>query len=157
MATSQLAEVYARHVDTDIRSFADRIGMDERDLKKVVLTQNYAFTGLKVADEICMGFGYSISDLVRLGELTIVPAHERWRSAERMAADEVWLAEVSEWPDEDTGEMLPMPVPTPEEVEARVQELKKLRATLCAETEHQRARLDSDAQRARDSRQKKVG
>lgn len=112
--------------------------MDERDLKKVVLTQNYTFTGLKVADEILLGLGLNISWLVRSGELTIVPAHERWKSAERMVEDEKWVAELRG-----------LPAPTEAEIEERIAALTELRRTLCVETSEQRDRLDRDAARTR--------
>lgn len=88
--TSELAAVYAEYKDTnDFAIFADRIGMDERDLKKVLVTQLYPFTGLRVADKILMGIGQNLSALVLAEELHIVPARDSMSTAMKMVEDEI--------------------------------------------------------------------
>jgi len=146
----------------DLRSFAYRIGMDERDLKKVVVSQNYAFTGLKVADLICMGLGFSIADLARRGTLTIVPGSEHWNSSVRMAQDEYRTA-LEGVLDPETIETTPLALaykmaglepPEPEEIEDRADALRWLRERLVQETDEQRERLVRDRGRSQAARQK---
>lgn len=132
--TRELAAVYKRYADCDHRTFAERIGMDERDFKKVVVTQNYSFTGLGVADEIVNGLGLNLSALIATGELTVVPARESRNAAKRMVEDEFWAKGLE--------------APNAEDVKERVDALLRLRKKHCIPTEAQEDRLRRDSERS---------
>lgn len=71
---------------TDIGKFAEHIGMEEGNLKKILVTQKYAFTGLDKADRILLGLGLTITQLEMRGEITVVPSAKA-NSAKKMADD----------------------------------------------------------------------
>lgn len=135
-ATAEVAAVYDRYIDTDLVTFASRIGMDERDLKKIVQTQNYTFTGLRVADEIVIGLGQNVGHLIEIGELHVVPARDSANAARRIVEDEYWVEDLD--------------VPTESEMEERIAELLELRRTLCIKSPEQEERLRRDSQRSMD-------
>ena len=140
VSTRQLGDVYAKYTDVDdIEIFASRIGRDVRDLKRVLVTQNYQFVGLDYADNICLGMGLTIGSLTRSGELTVVPARGN-TAAKQMAQDE-WQTENE---DED-GNCEP---PTQEWIDQRAEELIKLRGfVLGPMTETQIAQAASERER----------
>lgn len=137
VSTAQLVEVYERHTNfTDIGLLAEVTGMDEGNLKKILVDQKYPWTGLHIADTILLGIGQDIEVLAHHGEITIVPGAAKFKGAEKMVADTQWLLE--------TSGSAPM---DDDEVAARIAELTTLRETLCATSDKQREILERDAAR----------
>ena len=128
--TSELAAVYARYADVDFGIFADRIGHDERDLKKVLISQYYPFTGLRIADEICMGLDRNVTHLIFNGELHIVPARESLATAMKIVEDYLYAQQA----------YAPEFEMTKIEKQVMAQGLVDLRRELCQPTEAQIAR-----------------
>lgn len=146
--TAQLAEVYHRYTTySDIGLFAEKIGMEEGNLKKILLTQKYPFTGLHNADLILLGLGLNISQLARTGEITVVPAGEKWHSADRIVADLQWMRETSGSYATEEGEIVGSTPMDDNEVAAHIAKLKELRVTLCAPSDKQREILERDVAR----------
>jgi len=69
---------------------AERIGMDVRDLKKIVSLGKYRTTGIGLADRILTGIGANLTSLADTGELTVIPSPGPEAPA-KMAEDEFWL------------------------------------------------------------------
>ena len=118
VATWQLSEVFHRYNQNTMEQVSAHIpfGMHVRDLKKVVLTQAYAFTGLHVADRIFLAINKNISALAMSGEIIIIPANTK-AAPVRMAQDEFWIKGIE---------------PTQEELLYRASELEGLRDGMLA-------------------------
>lgn len=151
--TAELAALYNERTDCDLRTFAARIEMDERDLKKVVVSQHYPFTGLFVADKIVTGLGENISALIGDGELHLIPARGS-RNAARRIVEESILTEndevcvVHEIDSIEGLEALGIGVPSDEEIEKRIAKLLALRGELAIKSPEQEERLRRDAERS---------
>lgn len=137
--TAELARLYDQYIDvSDIEIFAARIGMDERDLKKIVQSQHYPFTGLRIADKILDGLDLNLSALVERGEIHVIPARDSMKAALRIVEDEIWATE--EDPD--------FVRPSDEEIEARAKALLLARETYVVKTPEQEERLRRDSLRS---------
>ena len=136
--TWQVAAIYKKYRDKDISIIAERCEMDVRDLRKYVITQNWSFTGLKVADKIFVALGLSLNTLVENGEVVIVPKVAAMKTALRMVEDEIWAAN-------EFGDGLVM---TDEEKRARAVELVALREKLCEKTPEQAERSKREWERS---------
>jgi hypothetical protein len=113
VSTRELGEIFQRFFpeDAELLYFAQEVGIDDRELKRIVYLNTYQWVGLDKADRILLGLGLNISHLASIGEITIIPASNK-RAAIQMAGDEFWAK----------GE-----TPSPDELETRADELRKLR------------------------------
>lgn len=153
--TSELATLWEKYTDTDLVTFAERIGMDDRDLKKIVIYQNYAFTGLRAVDMIVTGLGLDLHSLVEDGELHIVPSRATVSTARKIAEDEFWTTHEESIHDEHSVRVLERElIEREDEIVARALELVELRNTLCAYSEAQQDRVRRDSERS-NQRQKR--
>lgn len=133
VSTRELGEIFDAHLDVDAEIFADRIGMDLRELKRIVVTQSYQWVGLDKADRICLGLGLTIGALTECGDLTVVPAWGE-QAAKKMAQDEFWVADET---------------PTAKQLAKRTKELAKLRGFVLGPlTPEQQAHRLADQERA---------
>jgi len=123
--TPQLAAVFHRLRDKSVPMaiVAERVGMDVRDLKKVVNLMKYHTTGIGLADRILTAIGHNLTHLAESGQLTIVPSPGE-DNALAMARVE-WSLRVA-----DGGTY-----PGPPERRRRVQELVRLRHEVLARYE----------------------
>ena len=80
--TPELARVFNAYRDKSVPMslIAERIGMDVRDLKKIVSLGKYRTTGI----------GANLTSLADTGELTVIPSPGPEAPA-KMAEDEFWL------------------------------------------------------------------
>jgi hypothetical protein len=134
VSTRELGEIFQRHFPADafLADFAEAIGVDDRELKRILINHTYQFVGLDKADRILLELGLNISHLVSLGEITVVPAGNK-RAAIQMADDEFWAK----------GE-----TPTREQLECRAAELRDLRGwVLGPRTPEQEETLAADKNR----------
>ena len=93
-ATREFAEMFNRYLTVPLTTFADQIGMDIRDLKRIVGdSPKHDFVGLKTADRLMMGLGMNITEVVRRGEVTVIPGSSS-NDALKMAEDEFWVRQV---------------------------------------------------------------
>lgn len=91
VAVIEMAAVFEKYVDCDIRTFAERIGMEESTLKHNLAGKDGPFIGLKTVDKIVLGLGQDLHTLTTSGELTIIPARGSRNSARRMIEDTLVL------------------------------------------------------------------
>lgn len=161
--TSHLAAIYMAHVDVDHATFAERIGMPERQLKSIVHHQEYAWVGLANADRIIMGLGLP-SSVIGSDELPIVPGGSNLDfAAGRMARDEMYAtisSEINAPVEYDPAieaeiEALLAERISDAEVAARKADLLALREQYCTLTPEQRERLDRDHERSKKRMRKK--
>jgi len=134
VSTRQLGDIFRRHFpdESQLGQFADEVGIDARELKRIVYQQTYQWVGLDKADRILLALGLNISHLVSLGEITVVPTRHK-RAALLMAEDEFWAR----------GE-----TPTGSELAERADELLKLRGwVLGPKTELQEEVAEGDRMR----------
>lgn len=137
--TAELVALYEQYSDTDLVTFAARIGMDERDLKKIVLTQDYAFVGWTKTEKILEGLGLNSSVLLNQGLLHEVPARDSRKTAQKLAEDEFWRKV-------EVGDRLSPP--TEREMNERITELLALRDETVVKSPEQAERLRRDSERA---------
>jgi len=130
VATRELKAIFDARQDVDIDIFADRIGMDQRDLKKVVGDEpKSVWIGLRNADRILLGLGLTMGDVTLNGVFdevskTLLPLHVipagNHTAAKRFAADEFYCKAGVE----NTA--------TPQQIAARAEGLRALRAQVLA-------------------------
>jgi hypothetical protein len=72
--TPQLATVFHQLRDKSVPMavVAERIGMDVRDLKKIVNLSKYRTTGIGLADRILTAVGGNLTALAETGDLTVI-------------------------------------------------------------------------------------
>lgn len=127
-------EQYLKDTGESFDSFARRVPMDEQDLKKTLVSQNYAFTGLATADKILLhGMGFNISQMAANGEIHVVPARSSRKAARYMVEDRCYAFDLDF--DED-------------EIVAEIDELLEARERYVVPTEAQKERLRKDVRRA---------
>lgn len=110
------------------------VGIEKRNLNKILVTQDYPFTGLGTADKILLAVGQDIVLLAERGEIDIIPATDKWNSAERMVEDAQWVLDVAG-----------MPPMSDDECADRVLRLKAKRDHLTSKAYEQRL-LDREAE-----------
>ncbi len=153
--TAELAAVYEKYTDTDLVTFAERIGMNDRDFKNVVVYQKYVFQGLRTVDMIVTGLGLDLHGLVEDGELHIVPSRATVNTARKIAEDEFWTAHEESIHDEHSVRVLERElIKRDDEIVARALELVELRNTLCVKSAEQQERVRRDSERSNE-RQKR--
>lgn len=160
--TKELAATYWEHVDVSTEEFSGRIEMSERDLKKIVVEQRYSFQGMSTVERICDGLGIDADELLRSGELTLLPSaamRSLDKNARRMVEDEIWCKVYAElnFPlsvsaseaNRRTDEMVKQRFAEigDEEIEARIQRLKDLREEKCSLSPEQADRLRRESAR----------
>jgi DNA-binding Xre family transcriptional regulator len=129
VATRDLA-AFLEKVAYEPISLQHAVGITTRDLLRIT-TQEYQFTGLNIADKICVFLGYKVDDV-----FTIIPKHTITSSL-KMAEDQF----------RDHNEEIQA---TQEELFARAAELRDLRAEVLGEkTDEQKQKLAQDRARAK--------
>jgi hypothetical protein len=114
-ATKELAACFYRHLDgQSLDSVAKRVGMDPRDMRRIVALQKHDFVGLHSADRIMMSVGVNVVVAEQDGMLHAIPGRS-FKDAMRMAEDEFLTR----------GE-----IPEEEEVIKRAKELRVLRNSI---------------------------
>lgn len=112
--SKQLAQL-VRMSGVKVGVLAQRIGMDESDLRKhVINTKPNQWTSLMIADRILLGIGLNITHLELSGEIDVIPAVGN-TAARKMAVDYYWARDE---------------IPTREEVTKLAKELEKKRKRL---------------------------
>lgn len=153
--TAELAVLYQEKTDCDYRTFAARIGMDEGDLKKIVVTQKYAFTGLTWADKIVMGLGENLSLLVHDDRLHIIPARGSLNAARRIIEDTLVLSATETMEEarlsiKDVIDQGLLPPTSVKEMQRRAEKLIALRGELALATPEQADRLRRESERSKE-------
>jgi len=86
----ELAAAFHRYRDRSVplARIAERLGMDVRDLKKIVNEVKYRTVGLNLADRVLTAIGQNVTHLDLLGEVRVFPTS--LKGAQRMARDEFY-------------------------------------------------------------------
>lgn len=127
----------------DFETFAGRVPMDERDLKKILITQNYPFVGLNIADKILFhGMDLNVSQLSMDDEIHVVPARNSRNAARKMVED---LEEAIRYDQDLAPDVV---IFTKDEYEEKIDELLELRRQTVVATDEQKERLKNDSARS---------
>lgn len=144
--SAELNAVYEAHLDCDPMLFAERVGIEYNYFRRLVVKPTVPVVRLKYADAILHALGLDLVELERDGIIHVVPINGSRKAAQRLVEDEISFAR-----EED------LPVPTREEVEARVVSLMSKYADHCPLTPYQIEKRAADAARTARNREKKKG
>lgn len=147
--TSELAKIFWENLDVDLHIFADRIGMDERDLKKVVRYQTYVTTSLLVAERILTGL--ELDHLLSNGGITIVAMRDSENCYRKMAEEAFCIrAEVGSI---EEAKRQGKAVPSKEEMLSQIEAYRATRVEHCTRTPEQEAEIRRQSERKRQVRE----
>lgn len=139
--TAELADHFRRYqksTGVDFRAFAKNVGMEERELKKILISQEYAFTGLRLADRILLGMELNVSQMAEAGDIHVVCRDARTCAKQLVLDQWNWDEDERDWIEQDP----------PEDLEDLIDAEMARRAQYIVLTEAQVARLQADSARA---------
>lgn len=131
--SAQLAALVEQHLDTDIATFARRVGIDSRYLRRLVFNPVTPVVKLGIADRVLMALDLNMTILESEGLITIVPLRETATAAMRIVDEEIAVAQESG-----------LPAPTEDAVQERIASLLAAYADNCQPTPEQIARRAKD-------------
>jgi len=126
----QLKEIVAEYLDTDLGTFAQRVGIDKKYLKRLVINPTVPVIKLGLADRILVALDLSMSALMDQDRLMVVPLRHTRAAAMLIVDEEIWLAREFRLPAPD--------------VEARIAELMALYQEHCVLTDRMIERREAD-------------
>lgn len=139
--SAQLKALVEANLDTDMNTFAERVGIDRKYLDRLIVNPKTPVVRLGLADQIIMALELDMNTLEHHGEITIVPMRGSKSAAIKMVEDTIANAE-------DSG----LPLPTEEEIQARIDSLLETYKTHCQLDETMLAQRERETARGKERR-----